>query len=273
MQDFAKYFQPHRYVKWFRDKKIFFLISQNQPLVLTSFALGEKVKFSISSRKEYILRYLQSYTSEKSTMHWIERTVDRNDIVWDIGANVGAYSLLLGKLVKPIKHKGKIFSFEPESANFYSLNRNIQLNKLSDRVIAIPLAFGKKFKMGEFFLSSNEPGSATHGLNKPESDGIRFEASHCQGIISMSVDQFVSLENTSFPNHIKIDVDGLENEIIDGMKETLKDLRLKSIIIEIAVELSKGIIESKLLENGFKIVVQEEWDSKSGVIKNILFKR
>ena len=273
MTSFVKYLQPYRYIKWLRDKKIFFLILIKKPIVLTTICLGEKVKFSITSKKEYTMRYLQSYLCEKSTMQWISSSVKRDDVVWDIGSNVGAYTLLLGKLINSSKHKGRVFSFEPESANYYSLNRNIQLNQLSDIVTAIPLAFGEKLQMGEFFLSSNEPGSATHGLNKPESDGIKFQASHRQGVISMSVDQFVLLENAHFPNHIKIDVDGLEGEIINGMDATLKDERLKSIMIEIAVELSNNRIETKLINCGFEIVTQEEWGSKSGVIKNILFER
>ena len=72
---------------------------------------------------------------------------------------------------------------------------------------------------------------------------------------------------------MKIDVDGLEGEIINGMDATLKDERLKSIMIEIAVELSNNKIETKLINCGFEIVSQEEWGSKSGVIKNILFER
>jgi hypothetical protein len=47
--------------------------------------------------KEYQYRYQSSYISEKSTMHWIEHFVKEGNIVWDVGANVGAYSLLLGK--------------------------------------------------------------------------------------------------------------------------------------------------------------------------------
>jgi len=268
-----KYFQLDKYLQWLKDRSNLFLISTKKPLVLNAKALGEKILFGVTSSKEYSMRYLQSYSCEKSTMYWIEHSVKRDDVVWDIGANVGAYTLLLGKLIKSKNGKGRILSFEPESANFYSLNRNIQLNRLSEVITAIPMAFEKEFKMGEFFLSSNEPGSASHGLNRPESDGVKFKASHRQGILSISVDQFTSLKNVLFPNHIKIDVDGLEGEIIEGMNKTLKDERLRSIMIEIAEELSKGVIEKKIVDCGFKIVAQEEWDSKSGTITNMLFER
>ena len=112
MTSFVKYFQPYSYMKWLRDRKIFFLISIKTPIVLTCISLGEKVKFSITSKKEYTMRYLQSYHCEKSTMQWIESSVKRDDVVYDIGSNVGAYTLLLGKLINSSKHKGRVFSFE-----------------------------------------------------------------------------------------------------------------------------------------------------------------
>jgi len=65
-------------------------------------------------------------------MHWIENFVKQGDIVWDIVAIIGAYTLLLGKRMKSRGGERSIFSFEPESSNFYSLNRNVQLNQLSD---------------------------------------------------------------------------------------------------------------------------------------------
>jgi FkbM family methyltransferase len=268
-----KYLNPYNYIVWLKRKYIDLILLTKQPIKLTTKALGEKVTFGITSNKEFRMRYLLSYTCEKSTMHWIEFCIGRNDIVWDIGANVGAYTLLIGQRLRTEEQRGHIFSFEPESSNYHSLNRNIQLNQLSDVVTAIPLAFGNKFKFAEFFLSSNETGSATHGLNIPESEGIKFEPSHKQGIISMSVDSFLEVDNVTFPNHIKIDVDGLESEIIDGMSKTLLDSRLRTIIIEIATSLSNGAIEKKILSAGFKIAMEEEFNDTPYAIKNILFER
>ena len=127
--------------------------------------------------------------------------------------------------------------------------------------------------MSHFFLSSNEPGSATHGLNESKSDGIDFLPTHRQGILAMSVDQFVAMNKASFPNHIKIDVDGLEGEIIKSMPEALSNPELKSIVIEVATDLSGGSIENIIVRSGFKSIMEESWESTSGVIKNIVFER
>ena len=121
--------------------------------------------------------------SQKKVQCFGQKTTHKDDIVWDIGANVGAYSLLIAK--KVATNGGHILAFEPESSNSHSLNRNIQLNDLCHWLTPIPLAFGNSLKLGEFFLSPNETGSATHGLDAPVSDGKVFNPSHRQGILAI----------------------------------------------------------------------------------------
>jgi FkbM family methyltransferase len=145
---------------------------------------------------------------------------------------------------------------------------------LSDYVIAVPLAFGNQLKLGQFYLSSNIPGSATHGLDEAKSEGKSFEPTHKQGVLAMSLDDFVRLENVAFPNHIKIDVDGLEKTIVENMANVLADPRLKSVIIEIAETVSHGSIEHTIKSHGFR----EEYRETVGATEeervfNILFVR
>lgn len=71
-----------------------------------------------------------------------------------------------------------------------------------------------------------------HGLYVPESDGVKFTPSHRQGIISMSIDKYIELPKVVIPNHIKIDIDGLEWEIVQHMDQILCSKNLKSILIE-----------------------------------------
>ena len=87
--------------------------------------------------------------------------------------------------------------------------------------------------------------------------------------MAISLDEFVRLSDVKFPNHIKIDVDGLEGIIVENMKNIMNDVRLKSLIIEIAVNLSKGRIEKEIKKYGFKEKFREILDPK-GETKNIL---
>jgi len=60
---------------------------------------------------------------EPDTLYWIDNYMNDNDVFYDVGANIGTYSLYAA-------NKGglKIFAFEPESSNYYYLNKNIYLN-------------------------------------------------------------------------------------------------------------------------------------------------
>jgi len=271
--DIPAIFNPKKYVRYAQTKWASLNFRVGRSFVTTTSALGKKIHFQVSSYKEYHMRARLSYVAEKSTMNWIEHFIGPNDIVYDIGANVGAYSLLIGKIMRDHQGKGKVFAFEPESANFYSLNRNIIINKLSDQIIPIPLAFGDRLKLGQFFLSSNVPGSATHGLDEPKSEGIPFEPTHKQGIIAMPLNEFIRLETVDFPNHIKIDVDGLEKTIVENMNDVLADQRLKTVIIEIAELLSKGRIEKMIELHGFHEEDKEFVGSNGQRIFNKLFQR
>ena len=63
--------------------------------------------------------------------------------------------------------------------------------------------------------------------------GKQFEPLYRSAIIGQSVDNFIASFSPPFPNHIKIDVDGLEPSIIRGARETLRDQRVQSLSIEL----------------------------------------
>jgi hypothetical protein len=89
---------------------------------------------------------------------------------------------------------------------------------------------------------------------------------------TISVDQLTEMEGLAFPNHLKIDVDGLEGIIIENMTKTLADKRVKSVIIEVATNLSKGSIEKQIKQFGFELVY-EKIVSADGLVKNFFFER
>ena len=265
----SAYADPSRYYRRAKHFVVNTILGWGIPLRVTTTVGDLKVQFLVTSFIEYMLRAKLSYTREKVTMDWINNCISADDVVYDIGANVGAYSLLIGKKIG--RGNGKVLAFEPESANFFSLNRNILLNGLSGKVIPYATAFGDKARAGEFYLSSTVPGSAMHGVDRPESDGVKFDAKHVQGIYVVSVDEFVRGGAVPAPNHIKIDVDGSELSIVSSMPHLLADPKLRTIMIEIAEDVSKGRIEQTLLNAGFVEREREKWDGKN--VYNILYAR
>ena len=245
------------------------LLKLGIPLINTTNVDGFSIRFKTSTFLEYFLRAEESYSREEVTMHWIRNCVSDGDVVMDIGANVGAYSLLLGKKLKP--SGGQVYSIEPEAGNFSALGNNILLNDLSGTVIPFCFAFGDIRRVGKFFVASREVGSSMHALDESISDGVKFEPKHIQGVLVESMDTFVSSPEIRFPNHVKIDVDGLEKMIVANMKCTLGDRRLRSIMIEVEVELSDGQIEQTIESFGFVERLRERMAGRE--IYNILYER
>jgi FkbM family methyltransferase len=255
------------------EKYILLRVRLLKPLALKANCHGYDIKFSISSSKEFYYRYLSSYTAEPITVKWIHDSINKNEIAWDIGANVGAYSLLMGKKLQKLGcNDGAVIAFEPESSNYHSLNKNIILNELSRIIVAYPFAVGNKTRVTSLFLSSNEIGSATHAIEKPFSDGSEFLPTHIQGAIAISLDDLIFNYRLPFPNHLKIDVDGFEENVILGGAKILQDLRLKTILIEIGKGVSFNKINDVLKSSGFNLS-NKEIASLDGLNCNYLYVR
>ena len=165
-------------------------------------------------------------TKEPDTIEWVD-TFEEGETLWDIGANVGLYSLYAGL-------KGAaVLAFEPSSANYYLLNRNIEINKMGDRISALSIAFNDTTDLDSFYMKNTGLGEALSSFAEAvDWRGEPFAPSFEQSVIGFSIDNFIEQFDPVFPNHIKVDVDGIEDKIVDGARETLKDKRVKSILVE-----------------------------------------
>ena len=165
------------------------------------------------------------FTKEPDTIDWI-RQFSKDAILFDVGANIGVYSLFAAA------RGAHVYAFEPESQNYALLNRNIVLNQLHARVFAFNFALGKQPGIGFLQVSSTEVGSALHALGENASPYTSHTAFR-QGVGAYTLDQLVYELNLPAPNHIKIDVDGIEPDIIAGASRLLADEQLHSILIEL----------------------------------------
>lgn len=131
-----------------------------------------------------------------------------DNICFDIGANVGLYSLLFARYCK------KVYSFEPLPRNISYLYRILKLNDIKN-VIIIPCAVADKRGIYLFKEGKN------HSAGKLNNRGY-------QPISVISLDNFVK-HNNNFPNIIKIDVEGAELLVLKGSKMFI--LEYKPIIL------------------------------------------
>ena len=162
---------------------------------------------------------LNACKKEPDTVKWIE-SFDKSDTAFDIGANIGAYSLIMGKYAKIV------FAFEPSVFTFSTLVKNIYTNMASN-VMPVNMALSERNKIGEFAYSSIDLGSSVHGLDV----SLEKEA-YRQKILSYSIDNFVADFGIEPPNHIKLDVDGAEFDILKGAAKTISAKAFKSLMVE-----------------------------------------
>lgn len=188
---------------------------------------GERVIYYLPTRTAK-WRVETLFTKEPDTVQWLFSFAPE-DIFVDIGANVGMYSMLAAK------GRGcRVFAFEPEAQNFAVLNRNIQANKLSGKVIAYPIALYDRLKVDRLFNNNSAAGNSHNSFTEKvdmhlQPADYRFE----QGSISLSFDQLIADGAIPAPTHVKIDVDGLEHKIVSGMAQALQAPTLKSVLIEL----------------------------------------
>lgn len=192
-------------------------------------------------------------TKEPGTIEWID-SFRAGELFFDIGANIGLYSLYAA-------YRGiHCFAFEPESQNYALLNRNIYLNSFGDKISALNIALSSDSKIDFLNLRNFVAGAALHNFGSAiDYNKKAFKAVFQQGVCSSSIDGLIAQYGLAVPAHIKIDVDGLEWEILNGAKSTLADPRLKSLQIELNLTIKADLdIKSILEKNGFTCTNQRQ---------------
>ncbi len=240
-------------------------------LVHTTNYKGQKYRIACPNKVNY-WRSKTYLSKEPDVIEWIE-TFSADDIFYDVGANIGLYSIFAAK--QGVK---KVVAFEPEALNFALLNQNIFLNHEQDRIVSLNIGLSNDNKLDYLFIPNFEAGHSQNNIGKSmdmNRNEINFE--HKQGVISYSLDQFLDKFPTYFPTRIKIDVDGFEHIIIQGALTTLKNLRVKSLMIEINEELKEDLEIIDIVQDlGFqlkKITLSPIVTEKFAKVKNHLFEK
>ena len=246
------------------------LVEKFEPIYTVRVKNNGKFRFSCPNN---ITRWrLNTYfTKEPETIEWID-TFKEGELFFDIGANIGLYSIYAAK------NGIKVVAFEPESQNYALLNKNVYLNDCYDNVMCLNIAISDTDSVDYIYLPLFRAGGAINCFSDTKDEqGKDFRPVFKQGVVSYALDSFLK-QYKFFPAHIKIDVDGLEPKIINGAEKTLKDARLKSILIEINDELPEHLkIVDNLKSNGFLLRHKKHADmfegGKYGKIFNYIFTR
>ena len=209
---------------------------------------------------------------EPDTLDWIDTWFRPGETIYDVGANIGQYALYAARR---LDERARVLAFEPEALNYAKLNRNILLNGLGEVVTAYPIALSDRTGIQHFYSRTFAPGAALHALGEPVTQGaVPFTPQNRQGTMAVSLDDLNGRFGLPFPNHVKIDVDGIEDKIVAGASRTLEDARLKTVLIEVYMfrDMAEKI-EAAFFKRGFALANAIPVDYSEGIVQKLIFSR
>lgn len=186
-------------------------------------------------------------TKEPETLAWID-SIPEESILWDIGANIGLYSVYAAK-----KRNCRVWAFEPSVFNLELLARNIFANGLTEQICIVPAALSDQLGCSQMRMTTTDWGGAMSTFGKKFGwDGQPIRQVFEFRTIGFSMEDAVQKLTIPKPDYIKMDVDGLEHFILKGGPAVL--LGIKEMLIEVnddfyeqARQCQKLLIESGLV--------------------------
>lgn len=180
----------------------------------------------------------RSCAKEPWTVAWIEEWVAAGEVLYDVGANVGAYSLIAAKHTRC---QARVFAFEPGYANFNSLCENVYVNDCTASVSPIPIALSAETGTTVFRYRDLRAGAAVHTLGHDRA-AKGEEAMWDQPVLTVRLDDMVRLFGLQPPTHLKLDVDGGELDVICGARESLTSSSFRSLMVELSEDDADAIV-------------------------------
>ena len=211
------------------------------------------------------------FTEEPHTVAWLDR-LKPDDVFWDIGANVGLYAIYAAKF-----RRCNTIAFEPESQNYALLVENIVINGVSRNCLPAIIAVSDSTSVSRLRVRYITKGGAFNMFEGASGEGgdaepASFQAAQSyekhqgfeQLLFGSSVDELVRTHGLPAPTHIKLDVDGLEPNIIAGAVETIRSGGVRSILVELNTKSRADMaVPGFLAQHGFKqTLASDTWDQR-----------
>jgi FkbM family methyltransferase len=156
------------------------------------------------------------FTKEPGTIAWLQNNIRPGDVFWDVGANIGVYSLFAAS------RGAEVYAFEPHVGSAAALLRNISVNRLTDKIHLVCLALDSRAGMVPFYYSSKTAGASGNQLHMPVGeDGKTFSANAVELKLTAAGDEL----KLPAPQLVKIDTDGNEYAVLGGMRQRLCQVR------------------------------------------------
>ncbi len=215
---------------------------------------GFKMRLDLSNNEDLGFFYLarQKRLYEPKTSDLIIKDVrnlakTRDDFVFvDVGASDGWYTLLAAPLIRELSPRGNVMSFEPSRSSFYRLRNNVRLNKLKNVELS-RLALGSKKTKAQMNISG-----------RGDSENSLLKTDYVEDSVPVQVDTLDNVLKGRRVDLIKIDVEGLEEQVLAGAKGMLSNRGIRLVLeynhkILYLSGINYDLIFRRLISMGFTI--------------------
>lgn len=197
---------------------------------------------------------------EEEVLKAVTKGIRPGDVFWDIGSNLGLHALTMAKRGKEIR----VYAFEPNPALAKAIRRGVQANAV--RVEVMECALDNQDGTASFYLYEGNNGRS--GLHNWEhTAGLKTIEVATARAMSLVTDQRVAP-----PNVIKLDVEGNELRVLQGMEGILDDRRLRTVVFEDAKD-EDSEVKRLLRSKGFTIARLERLEDTHHDLENYTAQR
>jgi FkbM family methyltransferase len=227
-------------------KKILYYLIPNVRMI-GKIPLGGKFYYFARKHKGFLFNRLNNIHHEVVIFDYFKDKLKEDSIVYDIGANIGVHTISASQIVS---NRGKIVCFEPDNSNLELLKENIRFNQKEAVCTVVNSAVGNC--VGKVNFQLDLVSSATGTLSSVREISLQHEWTDTKPmevtVDCVTIDSMVFENKLEPPNVVKIDVEGAEAIVLEGMQQTISKYH-PDIVID-------GITEdsfSLLIEHGYNI--------------------
>lgn len=215
------YIVPGGYYVYKMFSKIF-PPSKNSDIKIIDTPCHFKIKVDVSKYLGYSIFWRGAH--DWSTIFVLKNFVKKDDVIFDIGANIGEYTLYAASF---INSNGKVYSFEPVQSVFNILKQNVDLNShLRNKIICVNKGLGNKKAILPIYDEQNNINEGLFSIHQKNF----IQSKKIQDIEIDTLDNFVNENYIDRIDFIKIDVEGNELYVLQGAESCLKKLQPKLLI-------------------------------------------
>lgn len=172
---------------------------------------------------------------ELDEVRFCERTIEPGNMVLDVGANIGLYALLAGRLVGP---SGRVHAFEPEAGNAARLAVNIALNGLENVSVFEAAVYSEPGAVTLNVFDSRF--NAWHSLGRPslpdpEHAGRTVEPVRTRQVPAITLDAHCATHGIDRIDLLKVDVEGAEVNVLLGARRLLDAHAVRALLFEVSL--------------------------------------